>query len=128
MPQIQKDYLFVAYLVCINQMRHGISDVVKKYGNDIFDINDNYINVTLPFDKEVMASKTNEAQNEAQSEAQKSIEEIIIQLIKGNPNITRQEMIKITGKSKSTIERVLRKSTRIFYVGSSKKGHWEIKE
>ena len=55
MPQIQKDYLFVAYLVCINQMWHGIPDVVKKYGNDIFDINYNYINVTLPFDKEVMA-------------------------------------------------------------------------
>ena len=112
----------------VEQTGHGIPEVVKKYGNDIFDINDNYINVTLPFDKEVMASKVDEAQNEAQNEAKNSIEEILISLIKENSNITRQEMIRKTGKSRSTIERILRKSTKIFYVGSSKKGHWQIKD
>lgn len=35
------------------QAGHGMPGVVKKYGND------NYINVTLPFDKEVMPSRTN---------------------------------------------------------------------
>lgn len=58
MPKIQKDYIFVAYLCYVKQIWHGILDVVKKYGDNIFDINDNYINVTLPFDKEVMAFKS----------------------------------------------------------------------
>lgn len=84
----------------------------------------NYINVTLPFDKEVMASRTNETINVPQ----KSYEEILIELIKNNPNITRKEMDLVIGKTTKTVQRIISNSSKIVYVGSSKNGHWEIKE
>ncbi len=49
-----------------------------------------------------------------------------MQLIKNNPYITRIEMAEKIGKSKATVERTIKKSKKIRYIGSSKKGHWEI--
>ena len=42
--------------------------------------------------------------------------------------ITRKEMAVTIDKSKPTIERIIKKSKRIKYVGSSRSGHWEIVE
>ena len=70
----------------------------------------------------------NDAQNDVQNDAQNNIEAIIISLIRKKPKITRQEMAEYVGKSKPTIERLLRKSTKIKYVGSGKHGHLEVKE
>ena len=36
-------------------------------------------------------------------------------------------MAERTGVSKATVERCIKASNRIFYVGSKKGGHWEIK-
>ena len=38
----------------VEQTGHGIPEIVKHYGTKAFDINDNYINVTIPFNTEVM--------------------------------------------------------------------------
>lgn len=74
--------------------------------------------VNLPYNNDALT----------QNDAQKNIEAVLINLIKNNPQITRIEMAKHIGKSKATIERILKKSTKINYVGSSKSGHWQIKE
>ncbi len=85
------------------------------------------------------AQKVLENENDAQSDAQKvlgiesdgpnkSIEDLLIDLIKKNPAITRKEMAIIINKSKPTIERIIKKSKKIKYIGSSKSGHWKIIE
>ena len=68
----------------------------------------------------------NDARNDAQNDAQKGIEDLLMQLIKNNPYITRIEMAEKIGKSKATVERTIKQSKKIRYIGSSKKGHWEI--
>ena len=42
--------------------------------------------------------------------------------------MTREVMANRLGCSKKTIERTIKKSSRIEYVGSAKGGHWEITE
>ena len=64
----------------------------------------------------------------AQNVPQKSYEEILIELIKNNPNITRKEMALVIGKTTKTVQRIISNSSKIVYVGSSKNGHWVIKE
>lgn len=67
-----------------------------------------------------------DALNDAQNDVQKGIEDLLMKLIKNNPYITRIEMAEKIGKSKATVERIIKKSKKIRYTGSSKKGHWEI--
>ena len=40
----------------VEQTGHGIPDVVKMYGKEVFEITENYINVILPFNKQVLKS------------------------------------------------------------------------
>lgn len=101
----------------MEQNGHGIPIILKEYGKEVFEIEDNFITVTIPFDR---TGFENDAQND--------LENVLIKVIKNNPQITRIEMAKHIGKSKATVERILKKSQKIIYVGSSKNGHWEIKE
>ncbi len=64
----------------------------------------------------------------AQNVADKTDEEIIISAIKENNKITRVQLSKLIGKSKKTVERIIKESSKIVYVGSAKAGHWEIIE
>lgn len=70
--------------------------------------------------KDVSSSKINDAK--------KTLEESVIELIKINPKITKIEMVEKTGKSKPTIERMLRKNNKIARLGSNRGGAWIIKE
>ena len=188
----------------VEQTGHGIPDVIKIYGKEVFDIQEKYINVTLPFDPLVLeahyiSSQENDSihkkqisnesgilksesepqklkneplklkneplklknepqkpksepqkaksepqklKNEpqkaksepqkAKSEPQKlykhSIEGLLIDLIRNDDKITRKELASNLNKSKTTIYRVIKKSNKIKFVGSSKSGHWEIKD
>ena len=82
-------------------------------------------NVNYLCDAQNLAESKNDAQNDAQNI---SIENMLIDLIINNPTITRKEMAVTIDKSKPTIERIIKKSKRIKYVGSSRSGHWEIVE
>lgn len=52
----------------------------------------------------------------------------IINAIKKNERITREELASIIGKSVKTVARIIKESNSIKFVGSSKTGHWEIVE
>lgn len=68
----------------------------------------------------------NVPRNVPQNVPQKNKEEMIINLIKNNPNISRKEMANEIGVTIKTIQRIINKNEHIKYVGSSKTGHWEI--
>lgn len=105
----------------MEQNGHGIPIILKEYGKEVFEIEDNFITVTIPFDKTGF-------NNAIKNDTQNDIDSLIVKLIKSNNTITRQELAEKLGVSKATVVRHLRKMNGINYVGSSKNGHWEIKE
>ncbi len=82
----------------VEQTGHGIPEIVRNYGSEAFDINDNYINVTIHFDKEVMEShaknalKDDDAINDTINDAINVNERAVILAIKAKPNITREDL------------------------------------
>ena len=129
---------------------HGVPSIIKNYGKEAFTISDDYVIVTLPFDKEVMQShiissepqneplnelfdphiEKNEPQDEPQNKKNEplNIEEKIILLIQENPKISKNNIAKALNISLSTIKRIMKNSEKIFFIGPSKSGHWEIKK
>ena len=67
--------------------------------------------------------------NEPINEPIKPIEEWLIELIGEQQGISKEELVKKTGKSRSTITREIKKLSdlgRIKRVGSNKRGYWEV--
>lgn len=76
---------------------HGVPNIISKYGKDCFKITDNYVLVTLPYDKEVLNKIGNVRLNATQ--------QAIIELLKTNPKLNAQDIADELKKSKKTIER-----------------------
>ena len=115
-------------LDCLEQTRQGIPDVIDVYGKEVFDINENYINVVLPFNEEVMKSKKEHSNVNVGVKLNKT-QYSVYTLIKNNPNITYIELAKNIKKSEETVRRNIKSLVElklINRIGSDKKGHWEI--
>ena len=98
-----------------------------KNDKNVFDIEENYINVSIPYDVEVMASMR-VTDVGAENGAENDIEKIIISAIKSNPYVSQETLAKLCNKSRITISRFIKKSNKIKRVGHDKGGHWEIIE
>lgn len=68
----------------------------------------------------------NDARNDARNAEEMSLEERVVELVRSEPLITKVEMAERMGVSKSTIERMLKKTKLIKHVGPNKGGHWEV--
>ena len=114
---------------------HGVPVIVQKYGREAFSIHDTYIDVTIPFDKEVLESmpKINtgtesdsfQTQDETLSQNERSV---ILELIK-DPEITYNEISNETGLSKRTISRVITTLLERKYIeriGNNRLGRWKV--
>ena len=108
----------------IEQTGHGVSLIVDKYNKDVFEFLDNFIKVKIPFAYNI----GEEIQNVPQNVPQKTDLDIIIEIISNNPNATKEEMAKAIGKTTKTVQRIIKESQCIVYVGTSKNGYWEIKK
>lgn len=114
----------------IEQTGHGVSLIVDKYGKDVFAFLDNFLRVTIPFTYDLNSHINTNDVNGAENGAEKTIDELILEQIRNNPEITRSELARITGKGTTTIYRWLKKMqdlNKIVRVGSDKGGHWKIK-
>ena len=103
---------------------HGVPIIIEKYGKDVFDINSNYIMVTIPFDKDVAATK-NVGINVGINDVEKKILEELLK----NPQLTASELAISIDKSKRTIERYLKALQEKGFIerdGSNKTGNWKI--
>lgn len=109
-----------------DQTGKGNKNIVEIYGKDAFEIMEHTLTVKIPYNK--LAMDLNTISDDAQNDAQKTLEEKIIFIIKENDKITRIKMAELLGVSKPTIERAIKASNKIKYVGPSKGGHWEIIE
>lgn len=68
------------------------------------------ITVVIPFSKNIT---NGDAENDAENDAEKSLEEMVIELIKEDPKISKIKMAEKTGKSKPTIERMLKTASEL---------------
>ena len=104
----------------VEQTGHGVPLIVDFYGKDSFEIMDNFINVTIPFQ---VLEKTGDS-----VELTKKDRELLKEM-DNNPKITISELTKILKIGKSTIgDRILKLKEKgvIERVGSNKSGSWKV--
>ncbi len=100
----------------VDHTGHGIPIIVDKYGKDSFEISDNYIMVTIPFDKEVMATI-----NVGVNVGVNVVEKVILEELVKNPQLTANDLFIIISKSKRTSERYLKHLPEKGYIERSAK-------
>jgi predicted HTH transcriptional regulator len=74
-------------------------------------------------------ASSNEALNEALHEALNGNEEMLLNVLRENPNITQKGIIDMTSLSRSSIQRVVKKLSEMGYlerIGSKKTGSWVV--
>ena len=112
----------------VDHTGHGVPIIVNKYGEGAFDINDNYILVTIPFDNEVLRT-INVGANVGANVGVNSVEEEILNKLLKEPSLSAKEIALALDKSKRTIERYLKALQEKGFIkrrGADKNGSWII--
>ena len=119
---------------------HGIPMIVRKYGREAFSIHNSNIDVTIPFDREVMALMprvgTNVGTNDgtipgadsSDPELTENEKRIVLELVK-SPKLTYAELADGTGLSRRSVSRVIAELVRKGYItriGSNRTGFWKV--
>ena len=86
--------------------------------------NDDFVLTLFNMNYEMQANCV--GQNVGQDVGQAKYLSEIIQLIRENNKITKATIAKELGVSEKTIEREMKKTNKIVYIGSGYSGHWEI--
>lgn len=111
---------------------HGVPTIVEKYGKEAFEITDNYIKCTIPFNKEVL-SKINRPSSTYQAnetKLNKTEKAILSLLIEDNSNTT-EKLSKAINVTQRTIERNLQSLKSKGYIerkGSDYSGCWIVEK
>ena len=93
----------------VDHTGHGVPIIIEKYGRDAFEISDNHIIVTIPFDLEVMKT-INVGVNLNKNERQ------IIELILNDPTLTAEKLSIKINKTKRTARRYFISASACFFV------------
>jgi predicted HTH transcriptional regulator len=115
---------------------HGIPMIVEKYGREAFDIHQNYIDVTLPFNQAVLASVPQNGTDDGTDDESIRLNEdlsdtekkVILELIK-NPENTYNQLASEIGVSRRTVSRAVASLVEKKYIeriGNNKTGYWKI--
>lgn len=102
---------------------HGIPTIVKKYGKEVFEIENNYICCTIPFDEAVLDKVKNE--NVGLNKTEKKVTSLLIE----DSTYNSEEIADKLGLTKRTIERAfvsLQKKKVIERIGSKRDGRWLV--
>ena len=113
---------------------HGIPKIIEKYGKDVFDIHDNYINVIIPFNDKVtstIAFGKNDGKNDGKNlsdDLTDNEKRVLLELI-NNPSIPYDTLVLELKISRRTVSRVFASLVEKGYikrVGTNKKGYWKV--
>ena len=90
---------------------------------------DNTLIVKIPYNELVLESNdTNQnVPHDVTHDVPQGDLAIIIELIRKNPKITREEMAIAINKTTKAVQRIINRCEYIEYVESGDKGHWVIK-
>ena len=107
----------------------GIMHITKTYGKDVFDIEDSFIKVTIPFSEErTYGSKTIKSESKHSYKIALNKEKIYNE-IKNNPNITTNELINLTNLGKTSVQKyikILIEESTIEHIGPRNGGYWKV--
>jgi len=106
---------------------HGIPTIIERYSTGVFEIENNYIRCTIPFEKEVtdQINNRNVGLNVGLNKTEKKVIENLIE----NPSITSANLAEIIGVTKRTIERTfksLQEKKIIERIGTKRNGSWIV--
>ena len=110
---------------------HGIPTIINRYGKDVFQIEDNYIRCTIPFDNQVLSQieKRNVGLSVGLNVGLNKTETKAIHLLIENPAYNAEELAEKIGVTKRTIERTfasLQRKGFLERVGSKRDGRWMV--
>ncbi len=110
---------------------HGVPTIIRKYGKEVFDITDNHIMVTIPFERSVLNEviQNNVGINVATNVDINKTEKDIMEIILREPRATYGVIAEKIEKTPKTVERNLSKLKEKGYVirqGSKKSGWWKV--
>ena len=118
---------------------HGIPKIISKYGKEAFDIHDTYINVVIPFNKDIVSQMSdgknngkndgkNDGKNLFNNDLTKNEKRVLLELI-NNPSIPYDTLVVELKISRRTVSRVFESLVKKWYiqrVGTNKKGYWKV--
>ena len=108
----------------------GVPKIVSIYGRDSIKIEKNRITVTIPFNK-INVNSFEIVSDKVYHKVTNKTEDIIIAIIRDNPNITVNQLMIKTSLSEPGVKKnikQLKEKGIIERVGSNKTGYWKIKE
>ena len=111
----------------------GVNKICNKYGENVFEINEDFIKVTIPFAYERKFGNDYEQDNINYKKIKKAdkVKLIIIDEMKKKPKITTADLIGMTKLSKTSIQKYIKELTEdniIERVGANKGGYWKVNE
>ena len=110
----------------VEQTGHGIPLIISNYGKQAFDIMENFVNVTIPFNYE----KTNFSGTGIENEVKiYEAEQRVVEYIKQNSSITIKELVAESGYSDGYIRKILtslKEKSVIERQGGNKTGKWIV--
>lgn len=106
----------------------GVPKIVSVYGKDSIKIEKNRITITIPFNK-IGINNFSIVSNKVSNKVTNKTEDLMLDLIRDNPNITISQFAIKTNLSESGVKKNLRNlkdENLIRRVGSNKNGYWKI--
>lgn len=108
----------------VEQTGHGVPLIVKKYGEQAFDISDNFISVTIPFGRKrkegLLALEDDLNPNQRK----------LCEFLYNEPEARIGDMVSYMGVSDGYVRKMLsqlKNKKMLERVGSNKSGHWQVK-
>ena len=108
----------------VEQTGHGVPLIISNYGKQAFEISDNFIVVTIPFNH-AFSEKTRIPKIEELNRSQKKI----VELIGDDPHSTLNDLSRNSSFSVAYVRKildVLRSKKIVERIGSNKTGYWQI--
>lgn len=112
----------------VEQLDSGMSRILKEYEKSIFSISPRSIKVVFPYSEELDAEGKVNSKGTVKLN---STQQRIVEMMKGNPEITISELSEAFGMSHSGIKKniaKLKSLEMIERIGSDKMGFWKVNE
>ena len=116
----------------VEHIGHGVPTIVNKYGEEAFEIEDNYIKCTIPFDREVMEYRIKSGgipQDSGINGGIKPSDKKVLSHILTSPDDTAAQIAEKCDIGKRTVERslaFLQKKGMIERIGNKRNGRWIV--
>ena len=114
----------------VDHTGHGIPIIIENYGKGVFEISDNYIIVSIPFNEKVAKEIKTGINVSLETDLKlNKIEQKITLLLLKDPTLTTDKIAALLHKTKRTAERYLKGLKEKGYIkreGADKKGNWVV--